>query len=289
MIKVSVILPTYNRAHTLKRAIDSVLNQGFQDLEVIVVDDGSTDDSESVVASLKDKRIKYLKLTEKKGPSAARNFGLRFISGDFVAFLDSDDEWLPQKTDIQLKFFKNVQPGAGLVFTNGYEPTRGEGLLCIDNPGPSRLVYGSKERDANIFPGRVNITPPSCWMLPRKVVEEIGLFDESIANWEDCDYFARIARKHDVYFINTALFKRYRGPDSLDVVSAGLQSAKEVYLKKYLPLMEKDRKYLFKFYKTMAKDYAKIGDKKKSSDFLFKALKINPLAINIFFKLLSKT
>jgi len=89
---VSVIIPTYNRAHTIGRAIKSVLNQTYQDFEIIVVDDGSTDNTEEVVKSFRDKRIRYIQHKKNKGAAAARNTGIKSAKGKYIAFQDSDDD-----------------------------------------------------------------------------------------------------------------------------------------------------------------------------------------------------
>jgi len=103
MPKVSVVIPTCNRPDLLPRAIKSVLAQTYQDFEIIVVDDGREKSSENVVAGIGDARLKYIKQTDKKGGSAARNTGIKAAAGDFIAFLDDDDEWLPEKLDKQVR------------------------------------------------------------------------------------------------------------------------------------------------------------------------------------------
>src|SRR4030043_1337098 len=102
---VSVIIPTYNRAHLVGRSIRSVLNQTYQDLEVIVVDDGSKDNTAEIVRGITDPRIVFLKHEKNRGVSAARNTGLKAARGKYIAFQDSDDEWLPQKLEKQLELF----------------------------------------------------------------------------------------------------------------------------------------------------------------------------------------
>ena len=115
--KVSVIIPTYNRAHLVGRAIRSVLNQTYQDFEIIVVDDGSTDNTEEVVKSFNDPRIRYIRHEENKGAAAARNTGIKAAKGKFIAFQDSDDEWLPKKLEKQMEAFDNASPKVGVVYT----------------------------------------------------------------------------------------------------------------------------------------------------------------------------
>ncbi|GAH74960.1 unnamed protein product, partial [marine sediment metagenome] len=115
---VSVIIPTYNRAYLIGRAIQSVLNQTYQDFEIIVVDDGSTDDTEEIVRSFKDKRIGYVRHEKNKGAAAARNTGIKAAKSEYIAFQDSDDEWLPEKLEKQMKVFENAPPEVGVVYTD---------------------------------------------------------------------------------------------------------------------------------------------------------------------------
>ncbi|NOQ85501.1 MAG: glycosyltransferase, partial [Deltaproteobacteria bacterium] len=114
MPKVSVIIPTYNRAHTLREAIDSVLSQSYNDLELIIVDDGSTDETKVIVSSYIPK-LAYI-YQERQGVSAARNRGIKHAQGDYISFLDSDDLWLKDKLYLQMKFMES-HPEALICYT----------------------------------------------------------------------------------------------------------------------------------------------------------------------------
>ena len=113
---ISVIIPTYNRAHLISRSAKSVLAQTYPDFELIIVDDGSGDNTEEIIEALADPRIRYLRHESNRGVSAARNTGIRAARGDYIAFQDSDDEWLPQKLEKQLGLFEQDNRGdLGLV------------------------------------------------------------------------------------------------------------------------------------------------------------------------------
>ena len=286
MRKVSVILPTYNRAHTLKRAIDSVLAQDYPDLELIVVDDCSTDNTQEIVSSIKNNGLHYVRLPENKGVAAARNTGLGYATGEYIAFLDSDDEWFKEKIGLQVKTLEGLEPSAGLIYTNGYNFIRGNKNLCVNDTGESRVVYGGRQRDNGIFPGRIMATPPSSWILPRKIIDEIGWLEENMVPWDDCDYFVRIAVKYDIYFLNLPLVIWHEESNRLSLVNERLQKSKEVYLQRHLNLLKKDKEHLFRFYKTMAKDWQRLGNKKKSFEFLVRALEVKPFALSVYFKIL---
>jgi glycosyltransferase involved in cell wall biosynthesis len=123
---VSVIIPTYNRQHMVDRALGSVLNQTYRDVEVIVVDDCSSDDTEQVIARIDDTRIRYMRHEINRGAPAARNSGFAAARGMYVAFLDSDDEWLPEKLEKQLNLFHIAPDTVGVVyagFSYVYEKT----------------------------------------------------------------------------------------------------------------------------------------------------------------------
>lgn len=113
---VSAIIPTYNRAHLVGRAIKSALAQTWQDLELIIVDDGSNDNTESLVNSFDDPRIRYIRHNVNRGVAAARNTGIKAAKGEYLAFLDSDDEWMTDKLERQLNVFKTSDlPHLGAV------------------------------------------------------------------------------------------------------------------------------------------------------------------------------
>src|SRR5262245_7900755 len=117
-MRISIILPLYNKAAYVGRALSSILSQSFEDYELLVVDDGSTDEGASVVRSFRDRRITML-YQSNGGPGAARNLGLRYAQGDLVAFLDADDEWLPHYLSESVKLLDRSKEGARAV-TSGY-------------------------------------------------------------------------------------------------------------------------------------------------------------------------
>ena len=115
---ISVIIPAYNHAKYLSEAIQSVLNQTYQNFEILIVDDGSTDNTRQVVQNYTDQRIKYI-YQENRGLAASRNAGLRVTQGEYVAFLDADDIFLPHKLEVQLDWFE-AHPSCGMVFSGFY-------------------------------------------------------------------------------------------------------------------------------------------------------------------------
>lgn len=114
---ISVILPTYNRAHLLIRALNSILIQTYQDFEILVIDDCSSDNTQCIIEEFKDDRIIYIRHENNRGVAAARNSGLAAAKGQYIAFLDSDDEWLPTKLQRQLESFQDATPDIGIIYT----------------------------------------------------------------------------------------------------------------------------------------------------------------------------
>ena len=130
----SVIIPTYNRARMVDRAIQSVLSQTYQDFEIIVVDDASTDNTQEVVKEcmFRDKRVRYIKHEKNKGGSAARNTGIKNEHGEYVGFLDSDDEWLPTKLEKQIELFRKRCNSVGAVYCLQYMMDDSIGRIKLD-------------------------------------------------------------------------------------------------------------------------------------------------------------
>jgi glycosyltransferase involved in cell wall biosynthesis len=203
---VSVIIPTYNRAYVVKRAIDSILNQTFPDFEIIVVDDGSTDDTKEVINSYIDNRIKYI-YKQNGGPSSSRNLGLTYIKGKYVSFLDSDDEWPTNFLEVMTsKLEQNSNFGIA------YSSTK----VCNDEKDKmsipfykKRYVSGwiSKELFKNSF------VWPMAVMLKTEILKDFW-FDEALRNSEDNDSFLRLSLKSQFLFVPDIIVSRYSSPDA---------------------------------------------------------------------------
>lgn len=279
---ISVIIPTFNRAQVLKRAIVSALNQAYRNIELVIVNDASTDSSLDIVKSINDSRIKLVVHERNKGLAAARNTGIRNSAGEYLTFLDDDDEWLPEKISLQLDVIRNTNLTFGLVFTNGFSEY--ENNFIIKENVSSGVVFDPKIN--NFFPLRVLITPPSSWMLPKTVIEEIGFFDEAMYNnWDDGDYLVRVALNFPIYFLNKNLVTWHALANHVNMISLNLIKGKEIFLEKNLETLKKDRTYLFNFYRTLGKDTLKL-DRLKAKKYLFKALRMRPFDFSTIGKIL---
>ncbi|MBU2541424.1 MAG: glycosyltransferase family 2 protein [Candidatus Omnitrophica bacterium] len=278
---ISVIIITYNRSFVIKRAIESVLKQTYKDLEIILIDDASSDNTHEIISSITDDRVKLVRHDKNKGVAVSRNTGLKNSKGEFITFLDDDDEWLPEKLQTQLDLFKKLNSDVGLIYTNGF--SEDEGRIFITERINSKVIYDpSKDK---FFPLRVLITPPSSWMLPMEVIKRIGYFDEAMYNnWDDGDYFVRIARKYKIYFLNKNLVTWHILKSHVNMVTPELIKGKEVFLKKNFELLKKDKGYLFRFYRTMGKDSLKL-DKKRARYYLLKALCLRTFDLSVISKI----
>ncbi len=205
---VSAVIPTYNRAGTIPRAVASVLDQRYAPLELIVVDDGSEDETSALLAPLAAAgRLKLLRQPN-RGVSAARNAGLRVAGGSLIAFLDSDDEWRPGKIETQVEYFL-AHPEAVLVQTQERWIRRGRRV----NPGRRHL---KKAGDIFLESLELCLISPSAVMLRRSLLDEVGLFDEDLAAAEDYDLWLRVLARHPAGLIDRELVVRHGGhPDQL--------------------------------------------------------------------------
>jgi glycosyltransferase involved in cell wall biosynthesis len=206
---VSVVVPTYNRAGLLPRALDSALAQTFGDLEVLVVDDGSTDATAALVNgyAARDGRVRYLRQPENAGVSAARNRGLREARGALVAFLDSDDEWLPYKLARQVDLFRRSPEAVGLVY-GGVENVGPGGERTVHTPRHGGDLYRAL-LERNVIHGTSGV------VLRRSAAARAGPFDEGIPAIEDWEYWIRVARHAEAAYVPEPLI-RYYEPDDIE-------------------------------------------------------------------------
>lgn len=197
---VSVVIPCYNCQRYVYEAIVSACEQTYSNIEVIVVDDGSTDRSAAIIASIRDSRLRSY-YQSNSGPSAARNTGISHSKGSYIAFLDSDDVWLRNKLEVQHGFLK----GRDIVFCDYFE---------IDEQGRPVNEHDSSEKHVDkrlkhrLLRGNYVFGSGSAVVLSRKVVDSVGLFDESLRFGEDWEYWTRAAWKgHSFGFCSERLLK----------------------------------------------------------------------------------
>ena len=227
--RVSVIIPTFNRSHFIKNCILSVILQSLKPIEIIVVDDGSTDDTFSILKNMgfsnsedKDNEMKYIR-TENKGISAARNIGIKLSRGEFIALLDSDDEWKHNKLKVQLSSLKDTG------FKNMVSHTD---EIWIKNG--VRLTPQKKhlKRGGNIFENCLKLccVSPSSSLINKNLFSELGYFDEGLPACEDYDFWLRYSVQNEFHYVEKPLLikngghsdqlsKKYWGIDRFRVLS----------------------------------------------------------------------
>lgn len=184
---ISVIIPSYNSGKFLNEAIESAVNQTYKNLEIIIVNDGSSDNTEKIAKEwqFKDSRVKYFKHQQNKGLAAARNTGIKNSKGEYLAFLDADDIWLPKKVEIQLKKIKELE--ADLVFSNWYvvESNKNKKVKPFD----SSPLRNKENLVCSLI--RKNFISPSTVLLKKSALKKVGLFDENLCSSEDYDLWLR--------------------------------------------------------------------------------------------------
>ena len=224
-MKISVIIPTYNRKKTLARAIQSVKNQSLSPFEILIIDDGSNDGTEGWVKE-NFQNIKYI-YQNNHGVSSARNIGIENAYGDWVAFLDSDDEWLPNKLYKQVKAIES-NPKMKFFHTNE---------IWIRNGVRVNQMKKHKKYGGYIFEKCLDIcrVSPSSVLIQKEVFDNIGIFDESLRVCEDYDLWLRITSKYPVVFLDIPLIYKYGGhADQLSKVNDGIESYRIQSLEKII-------------------------------------------------------
>lgn len=210
---VSVIIPTYNRITTLPRAMDSVLNQTYGNLELIVVDDGSTDGTQEYVRGVSDKRVRYVKGDGNRGPAAARNLGVKLARGEYIAFQDSDDEWHLDKLEKQMPVLLDSQQENGMVYCKF---TRYHGQTRQDVMPPEMIPANCKH--GNIHP--VLLLQPligtPTMVIKKEYFLQVGGFNEGLKTFEDYEFTVRFSQCHPMGFVEESLVKVNDTPDSID-------------------------------------------------------------------------
>lgn len=216
-------MPTFNREETIGRAIDSVIEQTYQDWELIVVDDGSNDDTKQVVLNYADERIIYLRNDKNLGSNPSRNIGIRRASGECVAFLDSDNTWKKEKLEVQVS---KLNSGYDMIFC---------ALLCHEGGVVSRIpsVGGINEENLKSILKDRNIVDTSTIMIKHDFLLSIGAFDEEMPRLQDYDLAIRAVNYGRVGYIEQELVDMYRMEVSITNNKPILLAAIRRLLKKY--------------------------------------------------------
>ena len=256
---VSVIIPTFNRANVIKRAVISVLNQTFSDFECIVVDDGSTDETDFVLSEFSSK-IRVVK-TENRGVAAARNFGAELAEGKFIAFLDSDDEWKKEKLSRQISYMKE----SGLKISQTDEIWMRNGKFVNKSRKYIRpsgyIFYKCLE---------VCAVTPSSVVMEKELFFDYGGFDESFPVCEDFDLWLRMSPKQKFGLVDELLIIKYGGAADQLSNAAGMDKYRIISIYNMLyknnNLDKEQKKALFETLARKIKIYAEGAKKREKFD-----------------------
>ncbi len=202
-MKIDVIIPTFNRAHVLERAINSVLNQKYQDFNLTIVDDGSHDETAHILKKYEGQKKILILRQENKGVSAARNLGIRNSNAPWISFLDSDDEWLPQKLQVQIDYLRK-NPSCHFVHSDEIWIRNGVRI----NP---KKKFDKSNTDIFRRSLETCLISPSTVLLKRDFIQNMGCFDESLKICEDYDLWIKTMLETDVHYIPELLIKKYGG------------------------------------------------------------------------------
>lgn len=248
---VSVIIPSYNREKTIERAVMSVLNQTYKDLELIVVDDCSKDNTVEVLKSIEDDRLKIIRLEKNSGACVARNVGVENAQGDYIAFQDSDDEWLLDKLEKQMAIFEKEK--VDLVFCAFNRFGLGKNLTC------PKLSEGIVERKTLLEDSRISTQT----LVGKKECFENVKFDPEMPRLQDYDITIRLSKKYSIYFVNEPLVNMYVQNDSISKNKNKMIRAETIIFSKYKDDIEKYKD--FKYHNMLVLASAKRKSGYKSS------------------------
>lgn len=282
--KVSVIIPLFNGALTIGKALRSVLNQSFRDLEVIIVNDNSTDTSFEVITNfLPKERVRYFPNPRNMGIAATRNHGIRLAQGRFIAFLDQDDLWEKEKLAKQLEVFE-AEPEVGLVFCNVSCRTLENHVIreSRSNIGPGKkqlpdyTIIGieSKQKLLDYF-----IPSASTIMVRSKCFKEYGYLKEDLPSGDEIEFCSRILRNYDIALIQVPLVRKVIHDNNASKDIFRMHNSRVMLLndilKNYPDLEVFRRTKMSWFHYIFAKDLLRIGKTKAARKELFKSIKWN--------------
>jgi len=217
---LSVIIPVFNRESTINRAIQSVLAQTFGDYEIIVVDDGSADQTLQIVQGIKDSRIKVIEHERNMGPAAARNSGMMNAGGQYIAWLDSDDEWLPEKIEKQISLLSQIPSLAAVctAFTVVQGKTTYDYIPLDKKPWKEGLLFGC------------DLGPGTTLLVRRDAALATGPLDTRLTCYEDWDWLLRLTEKYEMALLPRVLAKVYKNNGRRPAI---VESSVEEFIRKH--------------------------------------------------------
>ncbi len=268
---VSVVIPTYNRGDTIKKSIDSVLAQIYKNLEVIVVDDGSTDNTQDVVESYVDPKVRYVKLPKNRGANVARNTGIKRAKGEFIAFLDSDDRWEPEKISKQMEVYENSSDDIKVVYCGeDMQSDKGNRFYM-----PEKWV-NPKEGDVFRPLLRGNFVGTVSLLVKKECFEEVGYFDEELPRAQDWDMALRLAKEFKFKLVDEPLVTVYYSQDSISSDYEALANALEKLFDKHRKNFMSNKDIFSSHHFWLASVYFTLREWDKGIEYIRKAYTLKP-------------
>lgn len=282
MAKVSVILPTYNRAEILSRSINSLIQQTYADLEIVVVDDASTDDTESVVKSFNDERINYILHDENRGANVARNTGISQSTGEYIAFQDSDDVWLPQKIQRQIEAFQQARSETGLVSA---------GVCRVWPDYQTDYLPGDKWRTQDFIRSLIhnNFIPTQAAMIKRECIQKVGNFNNELPRLQDWEMWIRLSKEYNFELVDETLVVKNMNVDELSYSRRNTDHphALELIIKRHKELFSDYPDAFAMHLLNIGSQYILQGNPEKGNEYLKKSIKERPGVKNVVVYILS--
>jgi len=269
---ITAIITTFNRAQFLEKAVKSILTQTFENFELLVLDNSSTDNTQEIVKGFNDKRIKYIK-HKPIGISAARNLGVKKASGEFIAFLDDDDEWLPNKLQNQIDIFKKNKLDAALVY--GGFVWINEKNKIIGKHLPALRGYILKEllSQKDYFTGSAS-NP----MIRKSVFKNIGYYNKNVLTGEDWEFYLRLSQKFKIDFTNKFVvkIKQHSGSRLGDKLLEAAE-LELLVLKNYSEIFKNNPRLKSLYLQKIGGKFCRISQPQKGRIYLKKAIRVYPL------------
>ena len=273
--KISVIIPTFNRPELLKKAIQSVLDQSFKDFEIIVVDDGLDERADVIVKEIDDNRIIYVQHKKNMGVSVARNTAIKLTRGEFVTFLDDDDEYYPEKLNEQFQIMEKYLNQIDFIFCHAETHLKERDIFI--NTRKNNLKKGIRCFFEEALSMKIlNIIPTV--LCKKEKILQIGGFDKDFYNAEDKDFMIRLSKDSKGFFLNEVLVKVNLSEKEGDHLSGNLRfriQGRELLLKKYNTDLNKRPKILAKHFSSLAFLYQENNNYKKASGLFLNGWKLN--------------
>ncbi len=269
---VSVVLPTYNRAHLLPRAIQSVLDQTYTDFELIVVDDGSADNTPTVMEAYTDDRIRYIRYEPNRGANAARNIGIRAARAHFIAFQDSDDDWLPEKLEKCMDAWKETGPKVGVVYS---------GYWKYMDAGGNRMFIPFewvKQREGWIHDEllRNNFVTTQAAVVRRECFDRSGYWLEGLPGKQEWELFLRISRDYQFKYINEPLLNSRFTEGGISNNRTGIYRSVEQILEIHHDDFARRPPILAEHYVRLGLQFGLSGEFEKGREFLRRGAALQP-------------